>query len=88
MQVRHHQIAVLNRVVYLAKLRATTLGLFDHGATPIRIRASEVAKEVARELEIENSPWFRLDLTQALQAAGWRDIRTDNVRYWKGVRRR
>jgi hypothetical protein len=88
MQIRHHQIAVLNRVVYLAKLRATTLNLFDQGSAPVRIRASEVARDVARELAIEDSPWFRLDLTQALKAAGWRDIRTDNVRYWKGVRRK
>lgn len=88
MHISHHQAAVLGRVVYLGKLRQSALGLYDHGAVPARIRASVVARRVAADVDVEDSPSFRADLTQALRAAGWRSVRVENVRYWKGVRAR
>lgn len=86
--MRAHLVAVLDRVVYLAKLRTSALAMYDQGDTPDRLRASVVAASVAGDLGIENSPAFRGDLTKALRSVGWRSVKRDNVRLWKGVRRK
>jgi len=86
--VDRHARGILQRVLYLAKLRSAALERYDRGDSPDRIRASVVAKDVATVMDVENSPVFRADLTQALRAAGWRSVKVDNVRLWKGVRRR
>lgn len=88
MHIKHHQVAVLGRVVHLAKLRAAALALYDHRDAPQRVRASVVARDVAADMRIEDSPWFRADLTQALRSAGWRDVKRAGVRYWKGAKRK
>jgi hypothetical protein len=83
-----HLAAVLERLLYLAKLRDTALERYTAGELTARIRASLVARSVSDALDVEDSPWFRADLTSALRSAGWRSVRTDNVRYWKGIRAR
>ena len=82
-------VGVLERVLYLDKLKRATLMLYVHDAGAAdRIRASAVAEAVARDVDVENSPSFRADLTQALRGAGWRSVKVGNVRLWKGVFRR
>ena len=77
--------AVLARLAYLERLRASALGAFGPGETDARIRASVVAEHVAQELGKENSPSLRRDLSMALHASGWRSVMCDGVRLWKGM---
>lgn len=88
MHASRHAIGILSRVLYLAKLRAAALERYDRGDTPDRLRASIVAKDVAGAIDVEDSPAFRGDLNQALRSAGWRSVKVDGVRLWKGVRRK
>lgn len=83
-----HVKGVLERVLYLAKLRDVALEHFERGAPHERVRASAIAKVVAPLVDVENSPTFRGDLAQALRGAGWRWVRVGNVRLWKGARAR
>lgn len=88
MHATRHVLGVLARVLYLAKLRASALRRYDRGDTPDRLRASVVAKDVASDVDVEDSPAFRADLTRALRSAGWRSVNVAGVRMWKGVTRR
>ncbi len=77
---------VVGRLVYLRRLSKAALGAYERTDDPRqRVRCNDVAAHVARELDRENSPYFRRDLTKALEAIGWRSVNTDNVRSWKGV---
>lgn len=80
---------VLGRLKYLRRLTGCALTHFEATGNPAhRTRANLVAAKVAAELGRENSPTFRRDLAQALRAIGWRDLKPDNIRQWKGVRAR
>jgi hypothetical protein len=88
MHASRHVVGVLNRVLYLAKLRAAALRRYEHGGTTGRMRASVVARDVARDVDVTDSPVFRADLTVALRSAGWRSVKNAQVRLWEGVRRK
>jgi len=77
---------VVGRLVYLRRMSKAAQQAYERvGDLRQRVRCSLVAEYVARVLDRENSPYFRRDLTQALEAIGWRSVNTDNVRSWKGV---
>jgi hypothetical protein len=78
--------AIIERLLWLQKLQGVALAAFGPGDPKDRLRASEVAKHVARELGREDSGHFRHDLAQALAAAGWRSVNLGNRRCWKGMR--
>lgn len=80
---------VLERLLYLKRLRETTLELFVHEpGGKDRMRAGQVAAAVAARLDMNDGPNFRRDLTESLRKVGWRSVLVDNRRKWKGVRRR
>lgn len=88
MHVSRFMLETVGRVLYLSKLRASALRRYDHGDTPDRLRASVVAADVAADVDVEDSPAFRADLSKALRSAGWRCVRVGGVRLWKGVKRK
>jgi hypothetical protein len=74
---------VMRRLLYLAKLRRYAEALTRPGWKHDKLPASALAAVVADAMKVEDSPWFRKDLTAALK--GWRSVRNGNVRMWKGV---
>ena len=77
---------ILERLAYLQRIRKAVLASFGPGEADDRMRASLVAAHAARALDVEDSPWFRKDVRLAMRAHGWRDIKAENVRLWKGVK--
>jgi len=78
---------ILERLLYLQKLRTVALAHFAFLGvdSKFRIRASAVSKVVAREIDVNDGPHFRRDLTEALRSCGWRAVFRGHVRMWKGV---
>lgn len=79
---------ILDRLAHLHRLRAAALELYGPGQPWDRVRASEVATDVAARLHAQYSAWFRRDLTTALHAAGWRSVKHGNVRLWVAIARK
>lgn len=52
------------------------------------VRTNEVAEYVAGRLGVENSPWFRQDMLEAMKRAEMRTTLTNNVRRYLGLRER
>jgi hypothetical protein len=75
---------VLARLIYLRSLSGAALQIAKPGVPRDRLRASVLATRVADALGLQDSPWFRRDLTAALRAVGWRSVKTDQIRRWKG----
>jgi hypothetical protein len=85
-QVPRLLVDVVGRLIYLRRLSKAATSGYERTTDPRqRVRCNDVAAHVAERLQRENSPYFRRDLTQALEAIGWRSVNTDNVRSWKGV---
>jgi len=74
----------LARLAYLGRLRVCAIDLTQDGQPRDRLRASKLAASVALRLDVQDSPWFRKDLSAALHVAGWRSVSVKNVRMWKG----
>jgi len=79
---------ILRRLLYLAKLRNCALAVTLPGGPRDRLRASHLAAKVAVLVDVEDSPWFRRDLTVALRAVSWRSVMVGGVRLWKAMRLR
>lgn len=81
-----HLTAVLERLLYLAKLRKCALEHFKRVEDKkIRVKRSEVSLLVAEKLDMTWSPRFAFDVVEAMRAVGWRSVRTDGTQLWLGV---
>lgn len=78
---------VLERLLFLQKMRETALAHFAFLGvnSKFRMRASAVAKAVAEKLDMNDGPYFRRDLTEAMRSVGWRAVMRGHRRFWKGV---
>jgi hypothetical protein len=74
----------LARLAYLGRLRGCALELTRAGEPRDRLHASKLAARVALQLDLQDSPWFRKDLSAALHVVGWRSVNVTGVRMWKG----
>ncbi|WP_297826363.1 hypothetical protein [Mycobacterium sp.] len=76
---------VLERLVYLRRIKEAALGAFGAGVPGARLRNSDVTRLVAAALDREFSPALGRDVEQAMRAAGWRCVRHARALWWKGV---
>lgn len=54
----------------------------------VTVRTNLVAEYVAGRLGVENSPWFRQDMLEAMKRAGLTYYRRERVRRYRGLRER
>jgi hypothetical protein len=78
-------VDLVGRLTYLRRLREAALARYQRTEGKQWVRCSDVARHVAELLDIEDSPYLRRDLRQALKAAGWRYTIVASVTRWKGV---
>lgn len=78
---------VLERLVYLQKIRTTVLAAFGPGPARARLRNALVTRHVAAKLDREVSNALGHDVIQAMRQGGWRQVKHSNAIWWKGVQR-
>lgn len=80
---------VMSRLLYLRKLRKAALQVFERvGDDRVRVRTTDVGRQVAELVGANVSPFFMRDLNDALKREGWRMVTVGKKPLWKGVRRK
>jgi hypothetical protein len=79
---------ILERLVYLQRVRTIVLGGFAPGSPKARLHNGELTRHVAAELDREPSPALARDVIQAMRAHGWRNVSHARITWWKGVKRK
>ncbi len=72
-------LAVVERLEKLAKIKSIILSLFSRADKESMIRISIIDKQIAEQMNLDDSPILRKDILEALDMLGWNHFNnTDN----------